>query len=366
MLPLNNIPVEGKRGSQKLHPTDAMQNFGCFIAGQNEDANLVAVSYDEVLGYDGKSLGFGVRTEIARKPGDMLPLLVWGTFTTEEKWVQNATELGEPTDFPATPGVFALQTPYEKTVCVMSENCPARYVNDSKGVPNAKPNIKFVQHRDPRELFYDPLKGLHLLLQAEVLEDIQPGEQLFSAYGASYWELGAAISRATIDEAALEAIGDTPDPEDVKTAEDDEDTPLGQRPKSQKTPPSTPSTPSQKKKPTNASTLTQGTTDSETDAGEPAKKRKPSQSRPKKQPAKITKSGGGKNISLADLPQTESEPSEQPQTPRRQSPATSARKTARPWEESKTPRAKKARKDKSTSPTSSQSRTRRDVASSAR
>ena len=99
---------------------------------------------------------------MARKNGEMLPLLCFGDFTTEEAYKQTQRARGEPEDFPAIPGVFALRCPYEQTVCQLSTNCPARYVNDCKGVKNAKHNVNFVQHEDPRGLFHDPMRGLHL------------------------------------------------------------------------------------------------------------------------------------------------------------------------------------------------------------
>jgi hypothetical protein len=133
----------------------------------------------------------------------MLPLLCFGILTTEEKYIEQAKAKNEPEDFPAIPGVFALQSPYEKVVMILSENCPARYVNDCKGIKNAQPNIKFVQHPDPRMLFHDKFKGIHLLLQAQCTRDIEEGEQLYTAYGDKFWNENAPIYRTTIDENKL-------------------------------------------------------------------------------------------------------------------------------------------------------------------
>jgi len=198
-----------------------------------EPTNLAVVDYAKEKGYQGKSLGMGVRTDVARKALAFLPLLVWGKFTTEEKWIEQAQERGDPTDFPHVPGVFALQKPYEKCVCVISDNCPARYVNDSIGIPNCKPNIHFVQHPDLRELFHDPMKGVHLFLQAQALHDIEPGEQLFTSYGKSFWEEGAPICRQDIDEAKLEETGEESEIGEAKEV-DSEDEPLLMTPLSSK------------------------------------------------------------------------------------------------------------------------------------
>lgn len=133
----------------------------------------------------------------------MLQLLVWGTFTTEEKYLEIE---GRDKSFPPIPGMFALQTPYENTVLAVSENCPARYVNDARDIPEARNNIKFVQHDNPRDLFHDKMKGLHLFLQAQVIEVINEGDQLFCDYGDEFWSGGpgsAPIGKQGIDEEAL-------------------------------------------------------------------------------------------------------------------------------------------------------------------
>ena len=122
---------------------DASQNLGLFIP--NEDPHHLSIAdYREVNGYLGEPLGFGVRTEVAIREGDMISLIVFGHFITEEKFVEDAKAKGEPTEFPRNPGAFSLQTPYEKCVCLVADNCPA------KDVAGAKPNIQFVQHPDPR------------------------------------------------------------------------------------------------------------------------------------------------------------------------------------------------------------------------
>ena len=156
----------------------------------------------------------------------MLPLLVWGNFTTEEKFVAEKKDKGEEPIFPASPGVFALQKPYEKVVCIISDNCPARYVNDSKGVPGATANIQIVQHYDPRTLSYE--QSLHMLLQAQAIRDIEVDEQLFISYGALFWEEHLPINRTKIDEAELDDVGITGDidpieSEDLELAEEPEE-----------------------------------------------------------------------------------------------------------------------------------------------
>jgi hypothetical protein len=144
------------------------------------------------------------------KEGDMLPLLCWGNFTTEAKFKHEAKANNTPEEFPAIPGVFALQKPYEELVCMIADNCPARYVNDSKGVKGATPNIVFVQHSDPRDLFHDPLKGLHLFLQAQATRDIKAGDQLFTPYGGPFWLADGheAINKPDIDPDTLLDVGD--------------------------------------------------------------------------------------------------------------------------------------------------------------
>ena len=217
LLPPNNFPDAAKRGIKKLHPTDATQNLGVFLAGPQEEPYLSIVDYTEVIGFQDAPLGMGVRTDVERKTGNLMGPLVFGNFTTEEKFVETAKANDEPTEFSRNPGAFALQTPYEHVVCILADNCPARYVNDAKGVPGAKPNIQFLQHTDPRQLFFDPMLGLHLLLQAQAVCDIGAGEQLFVSYGDLFWEEGGPINRKDIDEVALVDPGygaATPDSDD--------------------------------------------------------------------------------------------------------------------------------------------------------
>ena len=173
MLPPNNLPIVNQRGVKKLHPTDALQNFGTFTPGLVEEPQLCVMDLKGQTGYNGLDLGLSVHAVVDIAEGELLQCCVFGYFTTEEKYKQNARERGEPEEYPLTPGVFALLPPYENTVCVMAENCPARYINDSKGIAGAKPNIKFVQHPDPRELYYDPMKGMHLFIQAQTIRPIK-------------------------------------------------------------------------------------------------------------------------------------------------------------------------------------------------
>jgi len=149
----------------------------------------------------------------------MLPLLCFGNFTTEFKYKEEAKARHLPEDFPPIPGVFALSKPYEHTVCLISENCPARYVNDAKNVHGATNNIQFLQHDNPRELFHDSMKGLHLFLQAQATRDIEPGEQLFLSYGELFWamEQKAAINCNYFDNDDIYEVGD----DDIPENEDD-------------------------------------------------------------------------------------------------------------------------------------------------
>jgi hypothetical protein len=312
LLPPNNLPNASKQGVKKLHPTDATQNLGLFLADQ-EAHNLSIVDYQDVLGYEGKPLGRGVRTDVERKAGDKLGLIVFGTFNTEEKFVQAAKAKDKDAkedSFPRNPGAFALQTPYEQVSCIVADNCPARYVNDAKGVVGAKVNIQFVQHADPRLLYFDPMLGLHLLLQAQALCDIPAGDQLFTAYGDNWWEHGAPINRKEIDETELEDVGAPND------SDEDEHRVVFAH-----------ATPQKSQRPRNALTLSQDTpvspldsfvdTTAFLDMWEPPKTPKSSSSKKDKAKAKPAKSGGGKDIDLDELPQTSSVPAKRAKRSRR-------------------------------------------------
>jgi len=153
----------------------------------------------------------------------MLPLLVFGKFSTEVKYleVNEFENLPAAGTFPGIPGVFALRTPYENIVLMLDERCPARYVNDARGVTGAKYNIHFVQHASPRDLFYE--KELHLLMQAQVTADIAPGEQLFLDYGELFWEhaehVNVAIGKGAID---VDQLMETPAAEEAAPAAEPE------------------------------------------------------------------------------------------------------------------------------------------------
>ena len=249
----------------------------------------------------------------------MLPLIVWGTFTTESKYYEACKEKNELEEYKAIPGVYALQKPYEELVCAIASNCPARFVNDARGVRNATANIRFVQHNNPRELYYDHKKGLHLLLQAEAIRDIEAGEQLFDNYGDLFWEAGAPIARQDIDVKLLESVGDEGEQE-VKDIDSDDEL--------SHTKSTTPSTDTQRNV-RNASTLSQSSTpvsptrlvfnnddmDAFTTPDTATNKNKTPTSSGKRRsvnassadkPArkKPTKSGGAQNLNLADMPQT--------------------------------------------------------------
>ena len=206
MLPPDNIPVPTRRGIRKLDPTDAKNNFGMFASAEG-DHNLEVADYKDIIGNNGESLGLGVRTKVDIKNGEMLPLIVWGTFTTEEKYRQEALAKDEPTDYPRIPGAYALQKPYENVACLMSPLCPARYVNDCRGVLGAVQNIKFVQHPNPRELYYNTMLGMHHFLQAQAIRDIAANDQLFDSYGAAFWEEKAPINFVPVSEAELLDLG---------------------------------------------------------------------------------------------------------------------------------------------------------------
>ena len=349
MLPPTNMPDPSKQGVKKLHPTDATQNLGLFLANQ-EDHHLSIVDYKEVLGYQNEALGFGVRTEVARKAGDMMGLIVFGSFITEEKFVETAKAKGESTDFPRNPGAFALQTPYEKVICIVADNCPARYVNDAKGVRGAKANVQFLQHPDPRELFFEPMLGLHLMLQVQALCDIEAGEQLFTDYGEKFWENGAPINRKEVNEAELVDIGNAPEAITVGDEKDSDDENVFARVKSRVETP-------QSQKPKNAPTLSQDmlpVTPLKTfaeateilESWDP-KTPKPSSSKKDNKKAKVTKSGGGKDIDLGELPQASSPPIKSKQSRRAPSPVIEDEDSSDHGDANWTPSSKRDSKKKS-------------------
>jgi hypothetical protein len=156
----------------------------------------------------------------------MLPLIVWGAIKSEQEYeTALTTTSGVINPFPAKPGVFALSYPYEGMVLIVDKRCPAQYVNDSRGVANAAPNIVFEQNKKPRELFHDKMKGLHLLLQARAVRPIAAGDQLFVSYGDLFWEEDNTgkkiINRVSFDEDQLLEGPDYDDSEellDLKTA----------------------------------------------------------------------------------------------------------------------------------------------------
>ncbi len=271
------------------------------------------------------------------KKGDMLSMLVWGQFTTETAYQHEQIAKGESGEFPAIPGAFALLKPYEENVCLISPNCPARYVNDCKGVKGATANILFVQHDNPRDLYFDPMKGLHLFLQAQATRDISAGEQIYFPYGEVFWRWNGIepINKAKID---FDVVNDVGDMEPVADGEDSDDekiypsltttTPQLQTSGNPKGSEAKKSSSSRKNK--NSSTLSQNVFDSPPPAIEPfsdldmefsgpdqanveheqpsgqqssssssqGKKKSPSSGR------KSSKADGGKDIDLETMPQT--------------------------------------------------------------
>jgi hypothetical protein len=64
MLPPSNIPSANVPGRQKVNE-DPGQNFGTFqVVDQDQNHGLVIQASDQ-FGQDGKSLGFGVFTEVS-------------------------------------------------------------------------------------------------------------------------------------------------------------------------------------------------------------------------------------------------------------------------------------------------------------
>ena len=102
------------------------------------------------LGYKQQPFGWGIRTEVKRLKGELLPFCVFGEITTEAKYKENARENGQPEEFPATPGALALQNPYEEEVILIAKNCPASLINDAKDVAGATNNVQFKQHEPER------------------------------------------------------------------------------------------------------------------------------------------------------------------------------------------------------------------------
>ena len=270
---------------------DTDKNFGTFTSTERNHG-LSIVDYSDVQGIEGRPLGMGIRTDVERENGDMLGICVFGEIMTKAQDMEAAKEKGEPVDdFPAIPGVFALQKPYEETVIVIADNCPARYVNDARGVPGATCNIQFLQHPNPKSLYYDHTKGLQMLVQAQAIRHIEAGEQLFVSYGKMFWEKAYPIGRQELD---YESILDTTEITEIKDEErvfESIRTPMSDN----------------QLKAINASTLSQGTPLSPVslDFKTPDLNTYPS-SPPISNPSrakKVTKSGGGKDIDLDDMPQ---------------------------------------------------------------
>jgi hypothetical protein len=116
----------------------------------------------------------------------LLPLFAWGTIASEQEYGNFLYNEQGNVEFPAEPGVMALSFPYEGMVIALDPRCPARYVNDAKGVPNAEPNVVFEMNPHPNELL-DGSKGLQMLVQAKTTKQIKEGEQLFCDYGEKFW-----------------------------------------------------------------------------------------------------------------------------------------------------------------------------------
>lgn len=184
--------------------------------------------------------------------------MVWGAFKFLPEYEAELMRQNGVADLPASPGVFALRAPYEGIVLVIDERCPARFVNDAKGVADADYNIEFEQHPDPRELYHSKDKGMQLFLQAKATRRIEAEEQLFVDYGAGFWKSKKLIAQeiVTVTEAQLEAAEFSVDEEESSSQLEQEET--KSKPQTpdldltKKRKPATPQTPSSTTKKTGA------------------------------------------------------------------------------------------------------------------
>jgi hypothetical protein len=130
----------------------------------------------------------------------MLPVIAFGTLKLLETYQDELEAQHGSREVPPSPGCFALSEPYEGMVLIIHDHCPARYVNDAIGRQGITKNVQFLQHRDPRSLFYDHEKGLQLFLQLEATRDIEAGEELCCAYGHHFWDVFGIPNVKCIDE----------------------------------------------------------------------------------------------------------------------------------------------------------------------
>ena len=63
LLPHDNIPTT-RIGVRTLDVEDASNNFGTFIAGEQEVTGLQVANYANVKGFGGQALGWGVQTQV--------------------------------------------------------------------------------------------------------------------------------------------------------------------------------------------------------------------------------------------------------------------------------------------------------------
>ena len=145
--------------------------------------------------------------------GDLLPLSVWGQLMPLAAYKQEMKERGE-----SKLNCFELGPPYAGMALVIDDRCPARFVNDSRGITN-KPNIHFMQHPDVRELL--DKERLHLLLHAKVVLGIGAGEQLLCNYSDGYWQKTGGLEQSVPEEE--KKVQDDDDSEEDEPQESDED-----------------------------------------------------------------------------------------------------------------------------------------------
>ena len=106
---------------------------------------------------------------------------------------------------------------------VIDDRCPARFVNDSRGITN-KPNIHFMQHPDVRELL--DKERLHLLLHAKVVLGIGAGEQLLCNYSDGYWQKSGGLEQSVPEEEEKvqdDADSEEDEPQDSENDKEDEE-----------------------------------------------------------------------------------------------------------------------------------------------
>ena len=139
----------------------------------------------------------------------MLPVSVWGKLMPLSAYREEVKAKGG-----GPLNCFELEPPYTGMALVIDDRCPARFVNDSRGIAS-KPNIQFKQHPNLRQL-HDG-ERLHLLLQARVALRIGAGEQLLCNYSDGYWQTTGGLEQSKPEDAKEEDDNAVSEEEEPRT-----------------------------------------------------------------------------------------------------------------------------------------------------